>query len=446
MRFRLVITLALLLTSCGGDDGSLSTSTIGGSTTSSPGGSTTSSIGGSSTTLTGESSTTLTGESSTTTTVISTTTSGPPTRSVWERVPDENVAFGPGRLAMSSVAAGGPGLVAVGWDTSSGVADAAVWTSTDGLDWQEVVIGEAGLQIMNSVTAGGPGLVAVGYDSSGGDEDAAVWTSPDGFTWTRVPHDEVVFGGPGSEEMFGVAAGGPGLVAVGWGTSAGDDAAAVWVSADGYDWTRIDDNAVLGGPGGQAMYSVVGGGPGLVAVGYDFLGGELDAAVWTSSDGLTWSRVPPDGAVFGGPSSQEMRSVAVGGPGLVAVGNDYADISADAAVWTSSDGLTWRRVPHDEAVFGGPGNQEMLGVAIGSPGLAAVGRDDSGQDGDAAVWASADGLTWSRVSGVAVLGGPLHQEMLGVAAGGPGLVAVGLEWNPDGHAQRAAVWLNRPSL
>jgi hypothetical protein len=318
----------------------------------------------------------------------------------------------------------------------------AAWTSADdGLTWQRAAVGGPG-GFMQAVTVGGPGLVAVGYES-GTDDDAAVWTSPDGLSWTRVPHDEAVFGGPGSEEMFGVTAGGPGLVAVGWGVVDGDEGAAVWVSTDGYTWERIIDNAVFGGPGGQAMYAVVAGGPGLVAVGYDFLEGEWDAAVWTSTDGLNWSEVPAAGAVFGGPNIQEMRSVALGGPGLVAVGNDYAEVAVNGAVWTSADGLTWTRVPHDAAVFGGAGNQEMRGVAAGTPGLAAVGRDDTGEAGDAAVWASADGLTWWRVTDPVVFGGPLLQEMYAVAAGAPGLVAVGLERNPDGGEQQAAVWIGR---
>jgi len=59
------------------------------------------------------------------------------------------------------------------------------------------------------------------------------------------------------------------------------------------------------------------------------------AAVWTSPDGLVWSRVPGDEAVFGGPDNQEMKAVVVGGPGLVAVGLDHSDGDDDAAVWVS---------------------------------------------------------------------------------------------------------------
>ena len=92
-------------------------------------------------------------------------------------------------------------------------------------------MGGAGNQRMFSVTVGGPGLVAVGRDESGGDSDAAVWISVDGITWSRVPDDEAIFGGAGTQVMVGVTVGGPGLVAVGWDGSSGDLNAAVWVEA-----------------------------------------------------------------------------------------------------------------------------------------------------------------------------------------------------------------------
>jgi hypothetical protein len=77
------------------------------------------------------------------------------------------------------------------------------------------------------------------------------------------------------------------------------------------------------------MASVIAGGPGLVAVGHERLG-DWDTAVWTSADGITWSRVPHDEAVFGGEGDQRMASVIAGGPGLVVVGSDE---SRDTAVW-----------------------------------------------------------------------------------------------------------------
>ena len=68
-----------------------------------------------------------------------------------------------------------------------------------------------------------------------------------------------------------------------------------------------------------------------------------------------------------------MNSVTAGGPGLVAVGSVGNDDGTDAAVWTSVDGLIWSRVAHDEAVFGGSGRQKMHSVTAAGPGLVAVG-------------------------------------------------------------------------
>lgn len=133
------------------------------------------------------------------------------------------------------------------------------------------------------------------------------------------------------------------------------------------------------------MFSVTVGGPGLVAVGSDGSGDDFDAAVWTSVDGVTWSRVPPDESVFGRAGIQMMVSVTAGGPGLVAVGSDGSG-DEDAAVWTSVDGLTWSRVPDDESVLGGVRSQMMLSVIDREQGLVGVGRDDVDGDRDAAVW------------------------------------------------------------
>ncbi len=141
-------------------------------------------------------------------------------------------------------------------------------------------------------------------------------------TWSRVLAGE----GIGYGTMSSVTVGGPGLVAVG---SAANDGA-VWTSPDGIIWSRVPhDEAVFGGGGVQGMSSVTAGGPGLVAVGWDGLGGDDNAAVWTSPDGIIWSRVPHDEAAFGEAEGAGMLSVTFGGPGLVAVGNN-------AVVWVAT--------------------------------------------------------------------------------------------------------------
>ncbi|MEE8492106.1 MAG: hypothetical protein V3S60_10715 [Acidimicrobiia bacterium] len=352
----------------------------------------------------------------------------------WSRV------FVFGGATMRSVTVGGPGLVAVGQagPGEDGEGSAAVWTSPDGAIWTRVPHDAAlfGGADMESITVGGPGLVAVGEDADG---DAVVWTSADGVTWSRVFHHE-----GGGATMNSVTVGGPGLVAVGsdGGGQTESSNAVVWTSPDGIDWSRVPHNeAIFGGPAYRlgvesahvGMTSVSAGGPGLVAVGWDW----PHAAVWTSVDGITWARVPhdeamqsascspPSGSCFDGAVGLFMRSVTVGGPGLVAVGFDGHPDAENAVVWTSDDGVTWSRVPHDEAIFGGPEIVQMNGVTAGGPGLVAV--------GGATVWTSVDGINWSRIPhNEAVFGGEV--EMRSVTAGGPGLVAVGGDW------PSAAVW------
>jgi hypothetical protein len=359
----------------------------------------------------------------------------------WSRVPhDETVFGGNGGQGLVSVTVGGPGFVAVGWDEG----DAMVLTSVDGVTWSRVphddaVFGGAEdghYTSMDSVTAGGPGLVAVGGswsdadDQEGQEGDAAVWTSVDGITWSRVPHDEEVFG---AASIMSVTAGGPGLVAVGMHGPLGDGDPAVWTSMDGLTWSRVPhDETVFGGADSQAMYDVTVGGPGLVAVGgsgRDWWNPEQNAAVWTSVDGVTWSRVPDDESVFSSGGNPVLLSVTVGGPGLVAVGADSWPLNlAETPVWTSPDGITWTRVPNQ-----GVDRGTMTSVVAGGPGVVAVGNfgDYAFTNG---AWTSPDGITWSRaIDDDAVFAGEdwIHD----VTVAGPGLLAVG------DHGGDAAVWV-----
>jgi hypothetical protein len=353
----------------------------------------------------------------------------------WSRVELDEVVFNPRYDSLSSVTAGGPGFVAVGQTNAPNSVelngDAGVWTSGDGITWSliphdEPPLGGLGYQTMESVTAGGPGLVAVGgvLDEPGrGGLFAAVWTSGDGTAWSRIPHDPEAFGSPDAawSWMGKVTVGGPGLVAVG----RHDRNAAVWTSPDGITWTRVPHDADVFGSG--RMHDVVNAGTRLVAI------GELkgQSAVWMSPDGINWSVFP----VF--PSDLDIDAVAAGGPGLVAVGDYESDPPGClphfsgpcyARVWTSVDGITWTPVPHNSAVFGGSKDpQGMHAVATVGSDLVAVGSS---------VWTSPDGITWKRVfHDPAVIAA--DWGMKSVAVADRGLIAVG-----DGDD--AAIWRATP--
>jgi hypothetical protein len=99
--------------------------------------------------------------------------------------------------------------------------------------------------------------------------------------------------------------------------------------------------------------------------------GSEQVAVWTSPDGVTWSRVPDDPTVFGEPGNQSgtgMRSVAVVGDGLVAIGAK----GGAAAVWTSHDGSTWIDVTEG---FDLTDSSVMIEVIAGGPGAVILGEE-----------------------------------------------------------------------
>lgn len=302
-----------------------------------------------------------------------------------------------------------------------------------------MVFGGDGSQEMNAVVQWESGFLAVGGDGDGDDRNAAVWVSDSGLDWSRISSPEGLHA-DGLQTLNAVAIGGPGIVAVG--TSAPGnhkDDAAVWTSTDGHDWLRVrDDSGVFTGPGDHQMLDVAATESGLVAVGLVGSLDSIDAAVWTSHDGLTWSRTPHNDEAFGGDGIQFMSGIAVGSFGVVAVGGDDSGGDLDAAAWLSPDGIEWTRVLQDDAL-GGPGDQAIANITVGGPGLVAVGREKTGTDFDAAAWTSPDGVEWTRVPDNGALGGPGDQVISQIATTQQGLLAVGYERITDRNAQ---LWIS----
>ena len=108
---------------------------------------------------------------------------------------------------------------------------------------------------MRAVSAGGPGLIAVGWNGS-------VWTSPDGSSWSRQPTDEQTFAGA-SHRLHDIAGGGQGVIVVAQAGFPGPGA--LWTSADGVTWSRIHGGFSLD-PGSYVNDMVVSQ-AGLVVVG-----------------------------------------------------------------------------------------------------------------------------------------------------------------------------------
>ena len=323
---------------------------------------------------------------------------------------------------FDSVIAGGPGLIAVG--SPNGEYEAFMWTSEDGIEWlPSIVEGAPNYGWAFDVTAGGPGYVAVG---------SRIWSSSDGVRWTNADVTGPIVG-----ELRAVTVGGPGLVAVG---KFGLLQASIYTSTDGLVWSLIPEEGAPEGAYESEITDIVAGGPGLVAVGH--LGGI--GAVWTSPDGFEWTRVPHDPEVFGyGAEGTELSSIAAGDAGFVAVGRVTDDNTM--GIWRSDDGLTWSVVPLDPTVV----NEHHALATVISTEQGFLAGGDGGQ-GDAGVWFSPDGISWTRLTGEA-LGGLDVEHITDLTVLGDSVIAVGVRFFETGSSgedrigDSEVVWIGEPA-
>ena len=269
--------------------------------------------------------------------------------------------------------------------------------------------------------------------------------TPPGSAWHGAREPAVPRGHPAGW-IESAAPWGKGFVAVGRGCRYEGRQfceAIVWTTANARRWTRTPAQRPLdlgfaiplSGPE-VGMFDVAAGRPGLVAVGYTARDG-MQATAWFSRDGVTWKR-----RWIGSPNVSRVRAVAWTGTRFVIVGEDRSDLrdwrdlgtaKVRAAVWTSRDGLTWTRVRHTRSLRAGgfvdtsedPITGGMRDVVAGPDGLVAVGSVCRSATGtcSAAAWASADGRRWSRVAGMPAVGGVL--ESVARARDGSGYVATG---------------------
>ena len=340
----------------------------------------------------------------------------------------------------------GNSAVAVGLSGRSGVRYGAIWEFRGG-SWKrengDVAAGHVQGRRRRRNEGGGRAGYPSGpvFDPRPSDQNATVWTLVGG-RWRSVCGaecgDGVSGGGHHGQTMYDVVArGGGGFVAVGYDLNDADlhFDAAVWTSPDGLRWSRAPNDGGALGTGNdfdQVMNAVTETPSGLlVAVGRDRGAG----AVWTSTDGAKWTRISIPADPADAKSTLELRDVVFSGSRLVAVGRrgDTSGNSNEAAVWLSDDdGRSWRRVP--SPVFeeqsggqrGGRG-QQMRGVVSVPFGFVAVGADHpSGPDGpsSAAMWTSLEGEFWTPVSSPS-FGGQGNYLLRAVASASDNIVAVG---------------------
>jgi hypothetical protein len=262
--------------------------------------------------------------------------------------------------------------------------DAAVWTSVDGRTWTALESDSFAADTdirMTTVVASDDGFIAAGYVGTlAGPIRAAFWTSPDGTSWQRVP-DGPAFEGARVTGLA-VAGDGSGLVAVGVSGDAQHVTDAVaWRSADGTSWTRSADSPSMHDVLMNAVTAA--GADGFVAVGTDVR--SVRAVSWTSADGDSWEQAPDAPALDNFGLKVEMRDVTTADVGFVAGGHVlFGTQFPAAALWTSDDGVTWTRALDSPALSDG----RVEGVVAARPQLVAVGSIGSPDFSIPTVWLS----------------------------------------------------------
>lgn len=372
----------------------------------------------------------------------------------WQRSAPDPQVWGSDASAMvfgTAVTADGT-LVAAGVDRRASPSVAAVFTSRDGYDYErvdprDVHPGTANLSAetaMRDVVATPTGLVAVGFEfmASGsevpaatdgapaaiGATTAAVWHSNDARVWDRVPAaPATALDTALMTRIIALPAGG--FLVLGEEPATG--AAIAWTSPDGATWQRITAASGLDAPGRTSFEAVTATPAGVFIGGSYRTGNSRKAAVWRSTDTVTWHRL--DSPAFGTSQAQEIATLASFRGGLVAGGAATENGTDAAAVWTSADGESWARVAHDEATFGGAGS-DAINLLLPLPdGILALGRASPGKlDPDAAVWTSRDAASWQREPMPAeIFGGPNTEEFLTAAVVGNRVAATGRSKRAD---------------
>ncbi|MFD0691188.1 hypothetical protein [Actinomadura fibrosa] len=334
------------------------------------------------------------------------------------------------------VAAGGHGWTALG----DGPAGTAVWTSPDGRNWTRRPRDEAafdGGDRVAAVTATATGFAAAGTARDG---RSLLWTSANGAAWRRtaafVPARPVR-----------LAASGEVLVAL-------DERGDVWRSSGGGGaWARAQVPQSDGSKG--PVVALASGPGGFFAAREGRPGGSLGAVVTWSADGAAWSRA----GVIGGRDYARLAALGGSEAGLAAL---VPLTDGRLGVQRSADGVGWQEV---ERLDGGGGRTAEAAAPL-PDGVLVAGRQDTGGylaapgarrgdvdllavpgavapdrtvtrlvsgggtvlalgsvGGEAAVWRTRDGASWTRATGTGEE--PGAQRLAGGAYGPRGWVLAG---------------------
>jgi hypothetical protein len=325
------------------------------------------------------------------------------------------------------------GFTAVGFAGTGqgyfGLHQGVVWTSTDGMSWQQTM-DPAFLDVSPSnVVAMGNDVYLFGQfetcsdvldDECTEDPNAGlvIFKSTSGGAWQQLAQTTDII----KAEFDGVTVWNNTLVA--WG-AAGDDngTTTVWTSPDGLTWTPTTGIANL-----DPVDSMAAGGPGLVAFGSQFVSSVEDTQLVavSSTDGThyTSTQAPPV-------TGASVIDMAAGPGGIAGVGYASSDESPSVGLAVfSADGANWSQAIANDNSFDNALINNVFSSGTGYVGVGSTINADDMTLQMGRVWASADGKSWSSLGD---FGGTFNQY--GDSALGPQGLVIFTEDEEDANDQ-----------
>ena len=250
------------------------------------------------------------------------------------------------------------------------------------------------------------GLVGVGSVTIDGNRVPALWRTADGRSWQRLdPVPTSVYGFV--SELTTVAAKPDGAVAAigqAVGGAHGNPRVGSWY-LDGNLLREVTAPVELyGGPRQGSVNEMAAGPTGFVVVGTRTDRNErTGAAAWVSPDAHDEFTIADADPALESADGETVRALGVAGRanGFLAVGDRFVSgtgrVDADGLFWTSPDGRHWTRVTMADAdILAGPGSEEPQLATAWRSGWAVAGTDSTGGATRVVVWTSTDGTSWQR--------------------------------------------------
>ncbi len=326
------------------------------------------------------------------------------------------VAVGVAVVAMFGGGGGGagpaPATLSVGFPPAT--AAGALFSTTPG----DAARGIS--QSLARVASSGSQVVAVGSQAGARISRAQFFVSADGGQTWRLGTEQAA---DGRDPAPGHAAT---LIAGGQGRWAAVGPSAIWTSHDGAAWTLASTQGITPMQGGDQANVLRRTATGFLAAGENVPPGDPAAAtpvVWTSANGVTWRRLgaaqlhlTAEGGRAGALTSAAADGTATIISGVVTMNGSGGGARSASGVWRSTNGgATWSAVTvpvSNEATA-------SAAVAATADGFVAVRPGQAKAGADAVVFTSPDGAAWKF--GATVTG-----------QGGAGLALTSVEGGPAG--------------